>query len=106
MRTTGAALILAITLAFLSVYIERVGPEMGMVGNLCGSNAADPCYEPLLKGGFPVAYLFDAPGVSVERQLAFGEDRLVAGALLLDIAVYFAIALFAMLFVSHRRSTR
>lgn len=106
LRLLGAALISAITLAFLSVYVERVGPELAAYGNLCGPSAADPCYKPVLKGGFPVAYLFDVPGVSVERQLAFGEDKLFAGALVLDIAIYFVIALFAMLVVSHRRSTR
>jgi hypothetical protein len=102
---TGLALVTAITLAFLSVRVERAGPELVAYGNLCGPSAADPCYKPVLKGGYPAAYLFDAPGVSVERQLAFGEDELFVGALVLDIAIYFAITLFAMLFVSHRART-
>lgn len=102
----GVALISAITLALLSVYIERAGPELAEYGNLCGPGAADPCYKPVLKGGFPIAYLFDAPGVSVERQLAFGEDKLFVAALILDIAIYFAIALFTILVVLYRRSAR
>jgi hypothetical protein len=102
---TGFAFVMAVTLAFLSVCVERVGPELVTYGNLCGPGGVAPCYKPVLKGGYPVAYLFDAPGVSVERQLAFGEDKLVAGALVLDIAIYFAITLFAMLFVSHRART-
>ena len=102
----GVALISAITLAFLSVRIERIGPELVEYGNLCGPSASDPCYKPVLKGGFPVAYLFDAPGVSIERQLAFIEDKLSVGALVLDIAVYFAIVLLAMLVVTRRRSAR
>jgi hypothetical protein len=93
LRLTGVALSLAIALALLSVY-------------LCGPSAADPCYQPVLKGGFPIAYLFDAPGVSRERQLAFVEDQLSSSALVLDIAIYFAIVLFAMLAVSRRRSAR
>ena len=100
----GVALISAIMLAFMSVCVERVGPELAAYGNLCGPSAVDPCYKPALKGGFPVAYLFDAPGVSVERQLAFGEDTLFVGALVLDVAIYFAIVLFAILVHSHRRS--
>src|SRR5437764_11469751 len=93
LRLIGIALVSAITLAFLSVCVERMGPELAGYGNLCGPSAADPCYKPVLKGGFPVAYLFDAPGVSVERQLAFGEDKLFIGALVFDIAIYFAIVL-------------
>lgn len=103
---TGLALISAVTLALLSVYIERIGPELAQYGNSCGPGAAEPCYKPVLKGGFPVAYLFDAPGISVERQLAFLEDTLFAGALVLDIAIYFAIVLLAMLVFSRRRSAR
>lgn len=87
----GLALILAITLALMSAHVERVGPEMVSYGNLCGATASDLCYKPALKGGFPLAYLFDAPGVSRERQLAFGEDKLHVGALVANIAMYFAI---------------
>jgi hypothetical protein len=81
----GLALILAITLALLSVSVERVGPELVQYG--------DSDYKPVLKGGFPFAYLFDAPGISVERHLAFVEDKLSVVALILDIAIYFALAL-------------
>jgi hypothetical protein len=103
---TGIAHIPAIALALLSVYVERMGPELTAYGNLCGPAAADPSYKPVLKGGFPVAYLYDAPGVSVERQLSFGEDKLSMGALIVDIAIYLAIVLLAMLLVSYWRSAR
>ena len=91
-------LALAITLALLSVFVEWVGPEVVQYG--------DSDYRPVLKGGFPFAYLFDAPGISVERQLAFVEDKLFAGALILDIAIYFAVVLLPILVVSRRRSAR
>jgi hypothetical protein len=94
------AFISAITLAFLSAHVERVGPELAVYGNMCGPSGYDFCYKPVLKGGFPVAYLFDSPGVSRERVLAFGEDKLSAGALVLDIAIYFAIVVLVMLGVS------
>jgi hypothetical protein len=64
-----------------------------------GLSGFDFCYKPVLKGGFPVAYLFDAPGISVERQLGFFEDNLSVGALVLDVAFYFAIVLLIMLAV-------
>jgi hypothetical protein len=43
--------------------------------------------------------------VSRERQLAFGEDKLVVGALVADIATYFTIFMFIAWAVSRRRST-
>lgn len=98
------ALMAAIVLALASVHVERIGPRLVQYGNLCGPIAADPCYQPELKGGFPVAFLFDAPGVSRERQLAFGEDKLDVGALVLDIAVYFVLALLAAHVHLRRRS--
>ncbi|WP_020652289.1 hypothetical protein [Massilia niastensis] len=100
----GLPPILAITLALMSAHVERLGPDMVSYGNLCGATASDPCYKPALKGGFPVAYLFDAPGVSRERQLAFGEDKLHAGALVANIAVYFAILMLIVGAVWRRRS--
>jgi hypothetical protein len=86
------ALISAITLALLSVFVERTGPELAQYG--------DSIFKPVLQGGFPLAYLFDAPGVSVERQLSFGEDKLFVGSLIIDIAIYFAAILIAALVVS------
>lgn len=90
------ALISAITLALLSVFVERVGPELAQYG--------DSDFRPVLKGGFPVAYLFDMPGVSVQGKLSFGEDILSIGALVFNIAIYFAIVLLTTLALSRRSS--
>lgn len=79
-----------------------MGPEQ--YGNLCGATGSDPCYELALKGGLPVAYLFDAPGVSVEHQLSFVEDNLVVGAFVVDVAIYFIISMLFVAFVSRGRS--
>lgn len=98
----GLTLVMAITSALLSVYVERIGPEQVIYGNLCGPSGFDFCYKPALKGGFPFAYLFDAPGVSRERQLAFGEDNLHAGGLIADVAVYFVIFTLIAWVVSRR----
>lgn len=100
----GLALILASTLALMSAYVECAGPDMVSYGNLCGPTGSDHCYKPVLKGGFPFPYLFDAPGVSRERQLAFGEDRLRVGALVANIAVYFAILILVVGAAWRRRS--
>jgi len=94
----GLAFIAAIVLALLSALVEQVGPELVQYG--------DSDYRPVLKGGFPVAYLFDAPGISVERQLSFLEDKLSLGALILDITIYFALGLLGSLVLAHRRSAR
>jgi hypothetical protein len=102
----NVAFISAITLTLLSVHVERMGPELAVYGNLCSPSGSDFCYKLVLKGGFPLAYLFDAPGVSRERVLAFGEDKLSVGALALDIAIYFAIVVLVMLGVSHFWSAR
>ena len=85
------ALVLATALALLSVRIERIGPEQVVYGNVCGPTGNDFCYKPVLKGGFPAAYLFDAPGISVPDQLAFVEDKFHAGAFALNVALYVAV---------------
>jgi hypothetical protein len=101
-RRVSLLLALAVVLALLSVRIERRGPEQVVYGNVCGRAGSDLCYRPVLKGGFPVAYLFDAPGVSVEDQLAFIEDNFQPVAFTLDVALYFAVATLGFQIVARR----
>jgi hypothetical protein len=69
------AVILAAVLAFMSSTIERRGPDHGVYCALGKINGVDVyCPELKLNGGWPAAFLFDAPGVSVERKLSIGED--------------------------------
>ena len=89
---------LALALTLLSVFVQREGPEVEAYGNLCGPAGNQDCYKPALKGGFPFAYLSDQPGVSVERQLSFGEDTLHPAALALDIAIYWSALMLALRF--------
>jgi len=98
------ALALAFALAVLSSFVQREGPELESYGNLCGPAGNENCYKPALKGGFPFAYLFDSPGVSVERQLSFGEDTRHPMALVLDTAIYWAAVLLVFWF-ANREST-
>ena len=75
-------------LTLFSVRVQRTGPEQVVYSNLCGPNTSDLCYRPVLKGGLPIAYLFDAPGISVENQLAFVEDHFHAGAFAIDVGIW------------------
>jgi hypothetical protein len=103
---TSMALFLAFTLTVLSMRIQRTGPEQVVFSNLCGPTSSDLCYRPVLKGGFPVAYLFDAPGVSVEDQLAFGEDNFHPGAFVADMIAYLAIVAIGWWLMSRRATSR
>jgi hypothetical protein len=73
----AALLLVSACVTLMSVGIERRGPELAQYGNLCGPTSDQPCMQPALKGGFPMAFLVDIPGVSVENQLALIEDRFV-----------------------------
>jgi hypothetical protein len=103
-RLAGIAFVIASTLALVSVLVQRIGPELVQYGNLCGPTSSDPCYRPVLKGGFPFAYLFDTPGVSVEGKLTFVEDTLHLAPLLLDVTLYFTAILLTFAAVSRYRS--
>jgi hypothetical protein len=103
-RLAIVALALACALTLTSVLVERTGPETVQSGNLCGKASDAPCYKQVLKGGFPIAYLFDASGVSVENRLAFGEDDLSLVGLALDFVIYFAIVFLSALLITGRRS--
>ena len=95
---------LALMLTLVSSLVQREGPERAAYGNLCGSAAKEACDEPVLKGGFPLAYLSDVPGVSVEHQLSFGEDHLHLVALVLDIVIYWSATALFIGFVERRRA--
>lgn len=82
------AVAVAVCVTLLSVRIQRTGPEQVVYSNLCGPTASDLCYKPVLNGGFPFGYLYDSPGVSVEDQLAFVEDRFRWPPFILDVTIY------------------
>ena len=86
----AALLLSALLLTVISSHLERKGPELAAYGNLCGPTHDQLCMQPRLHGGFPLAYLFDAPGISVEGQLSFAEDEFRTAPFLFDLAVYLA----------------
>jgi hypothetical protein len=85
------ALAMAGLLALLSVHIERLGPEQASYGNLCGPAANEECLQPVLGGGFPFPFLLDMPGISVQGQLHFIEDRFRPVAFLFDLVFYLVV---------------
>jgi hypothetical protein len=101
-----SAAVAALTLTCGSFAYQRRGPELVVVGNLCGPKMDQFCYAPVLKGGLPLAYIYDTPGVSVEGKLSIGEDKFRGGRFLLDALIYFALAMaaFGAAHVGKRRS--
>ena len=93
-------------MSLLSVNLLRTGPEVGIYGNLCGPSRDEYCYEELLKGGYPYAYLFDQPGVSVQGQLHFLEDNFYLLPFLVNILIYsIVIAIIYFLLCKRIRKT-
>ena len=88
--------LVALTLTCGSFRYQRRGPELVVVGNLCGPKMDEFCYSPVLKGGFPLAYIYDTPGVSVEGKLSLGEDKFRVGRFVLDVLIYSGVGLAAL----------
>jgi hypothetical protein len=87
----GAALLLAAGfLTLLTSSIRRQGPEQAIYNHECG-DAAGALLRAAPRGGLPRPVLVRHPGVSVEHQLALGEDRIRPTPLLLDIAFFTAL---------------
>ncbi|MFM2329128.1 MAG: hypothetical protein RLZZ494_1231 [Pseudomonadota bacterium] len=100
--STLLALGVAVVLTAASSVVERIGPEQVSYSNLCGPTGSGECLEPVLAGGFPLAYLIDAPGISVEHQLSFGEDTIRPGPMLLNLCFYWAAGLLVLRWFRHR----
>jgi hypothetical protein len=86
------AVILGFWLAVGSVAIHR--QVTVVVGNVCDSTPDNPngyCYGPVPAGGWPFAYLYDNPGVSVRGSLDFPEDDLRPGWFLADVVALSAL---------------
>jgi hypothetical protein len=64
--------VLPLVLTLSSVFYIRYVPTV--VGNLCGPNGNEFCYEPLPRAGFPFSYWIDVGGISVEGELGIDDD--------------------------------
>ena len=96
---------LALALSLMSSLVERKGPELASYGNLCGPSGDQDCLEPILNAGFPFGYLFDQPGVSVERNLFILEDNFRPLPFVLDFFLYLAVFAVVVLFAHRLRNS-
>jgi hypothetical protein len=87
-------LVLSLLSALASSCAEHLGPEDVAYSNLCDASHQRNCLQPQLSAGLPLPFLFDTPGLSVERQLSFLEDEFRPAPFWLDVA---AFALFWLL---------
>ena len=55
----GSLFLVVIVVTFYSSNLQRVGPELGVWGNVCGESGNELCYKPALNGGFPFPYFFE-----------------------------------------------
>ena len=95
----------ALALSCASVLYQRVGPTQIMEGEGSGCQTADPCRVPVLGAGFPLAYLVDEPGVSVQGVLHLIEDEFWPEAFALDFLAYYVLILLMIGLVGAWRGT-
>ncbi len=81
---------LASALALASATIQRLGPDHGVYCALGKSIDGHDIYcpRPKLNGGWPAAFLFDKPGISVEGKLFPVEDDFRWAPFAADVAFY------------------
>ncbi|HEU4560822.1 MAG TPA: hypothetical protein VFS20_23420 [Longimicrobium sp.] len=95
------AIALAATVA--SATYQRVGPLQEATGYACGAHDPPaPCRIPVLGGGWPVAYLVDKTGISVEGKLSPVEDEMRWSAFVLDFAFFVGLTA-GLAFIGGRR---
>ena len=101
----GLSLLGGLTLAVASGWYERVGPApRAWDEELCSYSPPPSCRDGVLQGGWPLAYLVDAPGVSRVGRLAIGEDHFREWAFAVDAAG--AAALIWLLFRARARPSK
>jgi hypothetical protein len=74
-------------LTLTSSFIHQNGPETAQYSNLCEITGDNSCHELIIKGGFPIPYLFDKPGVSIEHQISIFEDDFLIDKFLIDLLI-------------------
>jgi hypothetical protein len=90
-KTFGACLLLSIALTSTSILYQRQNVILRNAVDRCPN--AQPCAIAVLGGGFPLPFLVDKLGISVEGKLALGEDDFRIGAFGGDLAIYLGIML-------------
>jgi hypothetical protein len=95
----------SLVLALASLGIQRHGPDMGQVGEGCGPALDQPCYVALLSGGWPLAFVVDAPAVSNPNRLG-PEDTLKPERFFADALFYGGLLTIAWRYGVMRRRLR
>ncbi|HEX2078223.1 MAG TPA: hypothetical protein VHG08_10960 [Longimicrobium sp.] len=90
--TLAALAILAVAVTCASAGYQRVGATR-MVEGEAWCRTPGPCPVPVLAAGLPLPYLVDDPQVSVPNAIRLVEDDFRAGAFVLDVLAWFALAL-------------
>ena len=94
---------IALALASLSVVYERRSDEVAVVGNVCGPSTNEACVERRLAAGFPLAYMYDRPSISVPGTIHFVEDEFRALPFALNILIYLGVLVLLFRFIEWRR---
>lgn len=74
-----------------TIFYTHVGSEIIKFGAECNIEQWMLCYHPRLTAGFPFAFYFDFPGVSVENQIGFLEDEFRLYPFLIDLWIYYLL---------------
>jgi len=83
-----AIFLVSLGLAFLSFGYQSFGPERKVFGTEC--QPIRDCFRPVLGGGFPVQYIIDVPGISVQNSLSL-EDDFRIWSFIADVCFYICI---------------
>jgi hypothetical protein len=94
-------LVLAIGLTSLTGFYQHQNVMRRDVVDRCPN--AQPCAIAVLGAGFPLPFLVDNPGISVEGKLALGEDDFRAGAFAGDVLIYLGLGLFVSQFIAAKK---
>ncbi len=100
-RTIALCFITALALTSLSGFYQRQNVLRRTAIDRCPN--AQPCAIAVLGAGFPLPFLVDKLGVSVEGKLALGEDEFRVGAFAGDVLVYLALGLLLGRFVGAKK---
>jgi hypothetical protein len=87
----GVCLLMAIALTSTSILYQRQNVILRNAVDRCPN--AQPCAIAVLGGGFPLPFLVDKLGISVEGKLALGEDDFRIGAFGGDVSIYLGVML-------------
>jgi hypothetical protein len=101
------AVILCFGLAAGSVLVHR--QVTVVTANVCEPTTDNPngyCFGPAPAGGWPFAFLYDNPGVSVRGSLNFPEDDLRPGWFLADATTFAALLVPVAVAIRRRRRRR